>query len=80
MYKLTFIRFLLILIIGVLLYMTLLYLSGRVELGHLKKRNKSHKRNRDNSYIKVICIYFLTLLTGLLILFVIIKYVTRGAD
>lgn len=78
MYKSTVIRFLLILIIGITLFTILIHISGRVQLGHLKKRNKSHKSSSDNAYIKIFWIYLSALLTGLLILFAIIKNVTTG--
>lgn len=73
MNELTFVRFFLLLITGIVLFRSLLYISGRVEPGHLKKRQKGKKISSKNAYILIVCIYLLALLTGLVSIFAIIK-------
>lgn len=77
MFKLTILTFVLILVIGILLFWILLYITGSVEPRRLKKRRKANKDKSMSLYKIISGIYIIVLIAGLVWIFALLKCDTK---
>ena len=78
MWQMTLLRIVLMLCIGVLLYTVLLHVGGKISSIKLKRRKRTKLKRYQISKDKIIIIYFLMLVSMVLISFLYIKFNTRG--
>lgn len=78
MWKGTTLRIFLLFDIGIILYISLLYLYGLKEGAKLKKRRPNSNRGVDLHYGRILIIYLALLLIFIIIGIVIMKYIIRG--
>lgn len=71
-------RFVLIVSIGLAFYFSLLFALGMYEGGHIKRRKKLMIKATKIPRSRILFIYLLSLVTAILLLFILIKYRIRG--
>jgi ABC-type Fe3+ transport system permease subunit len=76
--QVTIIRIIALIIIGLILFWALLSISRIKETSYLKKRKKTADSNSENIRARIIVFYFIALTTGVLLLFLIIRFIIRG--
>ncbi len=77
MWQITLLRMLVIVIIGIILYFTLLNVTGRFAAGRLKRRKSIPRKERQIPRSKIIVFYILILICSVMIGFLLIKYDIR---
>lgn len=77
MWKITLLRMMLIIILGIVLFSTLLFVTGRYASIRLKRRNRKLE-SLPIPKDKVITLYFLILISTVIVGFLLLKYYVRG--
>jgi|GEM_PF-2202278 hypothetical protein len=79
MWQMTILRIALLLILGVLLYRSLLYMAGKKECLRLKIRKRGRSFLSNQYKVRIKNIYFLILAVIIILCFLAIKIKVRGA-
>ncbi len=80
MCQVTVVRILLVIITGIILYSSLMYVFGWGEGKSLKKRSKASIKERESFKSKIVLVYLSALFVITTLCFLTIKYWIRGVE